>query len=541
MTELGRRSFLAATGAAGVGITMPGSAAALLGSIPTQAAREYVQTGFGPVIVTKQDIRYDDLTRGFNQRWVGQPDYVYVAGSTDQVLKAVQDALRTGKRFAVRSGGHCYEDFVTSPDIQVVIDLSEFNSISFDNQRRAFAVDAGATLGEVYETLFKGWGVTIPAGSCPSVGAGGHVVGAGYGPLNRLHGLVTDHLWAVEVIVVDSSGTARYVFASRDDNDARQDLWWGHTGGGGGNFGVVTRYWFRTPGATGGNPATLLPRPPEHVWISSVAWPWAQLTQQSFTRLIKNYGAWHEANSAAGSPYAGLFSHLYAAHVAAGAVTMSTQMDATSANSEQLLANFIAAVAAGVGVAPQIRDHRQLPWWHAANWSGLFGGDPTGRAKFKSAYLRRNFTDAQVAACYRHLTRTDFNNPSALVQIASYGGQTNTVSPDATAVSHRDSIMKLHYLVAWGNADEDEQNLKWIREFYSDMYADTGGVPVPNNVTDGCFINYADVDLSDPQWNTSGVAWHNLYYKRNYLRLRRVKATWDPKNTFRHAQSIEPP
>ncbi|MBV9140636.1 MAG: BBE domain-containing protein [Pseudonocardiales bacterium] len=73
------------------------------------------------------------------------------------------------------------------------------------------------------------------------------------------------------------------------------------------------------------------------------------------------------------------------------------------------------------------------------------------------------------------------------------------------------------------------------------MFADTGGVPVPNDVTDGCFINYADIDLSDPAWNKSGVPWHDLYYKGNYPRLQQVKATWDPMDVFQHAQGIECP
>lgn len=496
---------------------------------------------FGPVTVTPGDSRYDDLTRGNNLMWVGHPDYVRIAGSTEDVRRAVQDALHAGKKLAIRGGGHCYEDFVTSPDVRAVVDLSEFKSVSYDRKRRAFGVEAGAMLSEVYETLYKGWGVTIPAGSCPSVGAGGHVAGAGYGPLNRLHGLVTDHLWAVEVVVVNRSGTARRVFASCEPDDPNRDLWWAHTGGGGGNFGVVTRYWFRTPGATGTDPTRLLPRPPEDVWISAVAWPWEQLTERSFTRVMKNFGAWHEANSGAGTPYAGLFSHLNMNHRAAGAITMTTQMDATAANSERLLTDFIAAVGADVGVTPQTREHRQLPWWHSTGWPGLFAGDPTGRADFKSAYLRKNFTDAQVAAFYRHLSRTDFQNPVASVLIASYGGQTNTVASDATAVSHRDSIMKLLYLVAWRNATEDAPNVQWIREFYRDVYADTGGVPVPNNVTDGCFVNYADIDLGDPQWNASGVPWHDLYYKDNYPRLQQVKARWDPRNVFSHAQSIRLP
>jgi len=52
--------------------------------------------------------------------------------------------------------------------------------------------------------------------------------------------------------------------------------------------------------------------------------------------------------------------------------------------------------------------------------------------------------------------------------------------------------------------------------------------------------NHPGVDLADPEWNTSGVPWHMLYYKDNYPRLQRIKARWDPRNVFRHTLSICP-
>jgi aclacinomycin oxidase len=85
---------------------------------------------------------------------------------------------------------------------------------------------------------------------------------------------------------------------------------------------------------------------------------------------------------------------------------------------------------------------------------------------------------------------------------------------------------------------DEARNLAWVRAFYRDLFADTGGVPVPGVVCDGTFINHPDVDLADPDWNTSGVPWHTLYYKDNYPRLQRIKAHWDPRNDFHHALSI---
>ncbi|MFD0392095.1 FAD-binding protein [Streptomyces nogalater] len=108
-------------------------------------------------------------------------------------------------------------------------------------------MEPGALLGEVYRRLFLGWGVTVPAGATAEVGIGGHVLGGGYGALSRRYGLSVDHLYAVEVVVVDERGRASTVVATREPGDPHRDLWWGHTGGGGGNFGVVTRYWFRSP------------------------------------------------------------------------------------------------------------------------------------------------------------------------------------------------------------------------------------------------------------------------------------------------------
>jgi hypothetical protein len=173
-------------------------------------------------------------------------------------------------------------------------------------------------------------------------------------------------------------------------------------------------------------------------------------------------------------------------------------------------------------------------------WPGFTGPDPTVRFKGKSVYARRNYTDAQTAAAYRHLTREDFHNPGALLMIASYGGAVNAVAPQDTAVPQRDSILKYQVVSIWNDAADDAANISWVRDCYRDMFAATGGVPAPGAVNDGCFINYADVDLADSTWNTSGIPWHDLYYKQNYPRLQKAKARWDPTGFFSHAQSIRP-
>ncbi|MGW2491945.1 BBE domain-containing protein [Streptomyces sp. NPDC001606] len=170
---------------------------------------------------------------------------------------------------------------------------------------------------------------------------------------------------------------------------------------------------------------------------------------------------------------------------------------------------------------------------------------------------------------YDHLTDPRYTNDQALVQIDSYGGRINDIPPDATAVAQRSSVLKLQYQTYWTwdkDANHDgvhdyrdaladpfiaAPHLDWIRRFYGAVYEGSGGVPAvpdsagpgPGHTTDGCYIGYCDADLSNPEFNppANGQPWHRLYYKDNYARLQRTKAHWDPRDIFRHRQSVRLP
>ncbi|MEJ2858933.1 MULTISPECIES: FAD-binding oxidoreductase [unclassified Saccharothrix] len=510
----------------------------------------------GPV--TAHDQQYLDLVTGMNQRWKGAPETVWVVGSAKQVEAVVQDAVNRGKRLTVRSGGHCFEDFVYNSDVQVVIDVSELNAIYYDPAHNAIAVESGATVLEVYETLYKKWGVTVPAGFCHSVGVGGLVSGGGWGLLVRRDGLVVDHLYGVEVVVVDDSGKARTVVATRDEHDPNRELWWAHTGGGGGSFGVITRYLFRTPGAYGRDPRELLPRPPAEVYLSAVAWPWAEVDRDEFFRLVHNYGAWHVANRAPDNPNRAISSLLGLNHVSNGFLGLVTQIDANLPDADALLDDYLAFIGDGIRVAPgplttpmgeinampQFATRTRMPWLQATRFLGATNvaiNDPTMRAEFKSAYMVGEYPEAHLAALHKHLTRTDIVNPNVSVGVTPYGGQAGAVAPSDTAAVHRGAAFKMLWSAYWNNPAEDEKYVAWARESYQETYQDTGGVPVPNDVTDGCYVNYADIDLDDPALNTSGVSSQVLYHKENYPRLQQVKLRYDPTDFFRHGQSVRLP
>ncbi|WP_418959253.1 FAD-binding oxidoreductase [Streptomyces tritici] len=500
-----------------------------------------------PGIVRPGDEDYRGLaTRGLNKRFTAEPQAFHVVTDTAQVVTAVRDAVRDGKRIAVRSGGHGYENTAGDPEVELVLDLGAMREIAWDAERGAFAVEPGVRMADLYRTLYENWGVALPAGDSATVGIGGHVAGGGFGSLCRSAGLAADHLLAVEVVVVGADGEVRAVVAGRDPEDPHHDLWWAHTGGGGGSFGVVTRYWFRSPDAAGDDPRTALPVPPASVLTGTVLFNRAGLDRSALQRLAGNFGRWHEENSAADSPYASLFSGLIlngrprTDDPGMGAVVFA-HVDATRPDAEQLLTDYLAAVTDGLGDFPVVLPTEVVPWLEAKKALAQAQDAEVGRQKVKSGFLRRAWTADQIDTLYDYLDSTDHDHDSALIALQSYGGRVNTVPAEATASAQRDSVMQAFFMNTWQDEARDAAALAWMARLYRDLYAKTGGVPAPGDADQGAYVNFADTDLADPEWNTSGVPWEELYFLGNAERLRRVKAAWDPRDVFRHALSVRLP
>lgn len=521
------RRHLLKTGAASAGALATGThlTSARAQSTPAASSTTAVYPGdqVGP-----GDPRYQTLVRGYNQRWVGKPAYVALCGDTAQVVQVMQRAVDDGLRITVRGGGHCYEDFVSKNDGGVIIDLTPMRAVWRDPDTGWYGVEGGATLWDVYWQLYREFGVTLPGGSCASVGVGGHITGGGHGVMSRMFGLAADYLQAVEVVHVTREGRAEVITVSRDSSNADEgDLMWGHIGGGGGNFGIVTRYFFKDP-----------PRAPTESRIFAHAFDWSALDQPTFTRLVKNFGEFMAAHSDVDSPFKSMYFQLLLSQKAAGQVVLTAHD--TGPNPGRMV-EMIEAVEAGLPepqkatltVGPHNTSQhptagRTLPWLYAMQTYNGVGANEY--SKYKSAYMRKPFPDDQIGIMYEHLANPAHPNSNALIQIEPYGCQINAVDPAATAVAQRSSIMLLQYQTYWTDPADGDVNLEWIRSFYTAMYGEDG--PMPDDVMDGCYINYCDADLKD---------WSTLYYKENYPRLQQVKARWDPLNIFNHRQSITLP
>jgi len=343
----------------------------------------------------------------------------------------------------------------------------------------------------------------------------------------------------VEVVAVDAAGRANVVMATREASDPHRDLWWAHTGAGGGNFGIVTRYWFRSPDAAGDDPATLLPQAPASISTFTTEWPWDAIDETSFRRLLGNHGAWSERNSGPDSPYASLWTLLVAHRKQLGRIVVRG-VSTAGESADQQAREYVAALCAGLPSAPPPQLSRQS-WLDFAldPFPDLFAMPPGGVCvKVKDALLKRRLTDSQIGVAYDYLTRADHDVMGGMLGLATYGGRVNAVAPDATASAHRAAIFDLACSTSWVDPKEEARNLAWVRAFYGDLFAASGGAPVPGEACDGALINHPDVDLADPACNRSGTPWSVCYYQSNYPRLQAIKARWDPRNVFRHALSI---
>src|SRR5919112_6049149 len=171
-----------------------------------------------------------------------KPQAVVLCETAEDVSEAISFARRHGLRTVPRSGGHCFAG--RSSVEGIVIDVSPMRSVSVSDG--VATVGAGARLGHVYDTLAQ-YGLTIPGGCGPSVGISGLALGGGLGILGRKHGLTSDHLLGLHIVLADG----RVVVC---DEQHDEELFWALRGAGGGNFGVVTSLIFGTlpaPAATG--------------------------------------------------------------------------------------------------------------------------------------------------------------------------------------------------------------------------------------------------------------------------------------------------
>ncbi len=186
-------------------------------------------------IITPDDAEYDVARTIVYGGIDPRPPVIVRPADARDVAAVVSLARETGVELAVRSGGHSGAAHCTT-DRGIVLDLRDMKALDIDVQGRTAWAETGLTAGEV-TTAAAAHGLAVGFGDTGSVGIGGITLGGGVGYLARKYGLTVDDLLAAEIVTADGE-------ILQVDADTHPELFWAIRGGGG-NFGVATRFQYR--------------------------------------------------------------------------------------------------------------------------------------------------------------------------------------------------------------------------------------------------------------------------------------------------------
>ena len=454
-----------------------------------------LERGIGGEVALPGSPAYRAVARPFNARFhARQPSAVVSCASPHDVSEAVVFARRHDLELAARSGGHSFAGHSATDGL--LVDVSPLGSASVAGD--IATVGAGARLGQVYDILGDA-GLTIPGGTCPSVGVAGLTLGGGLGILGRRYGVTSDRLVGAEVVLADGR-------VLHCDEHHHEDLFWGLRGAGAGNFGIVTSFVFRA-----------VPAP--EVTNFHLAWP--------FPSAGAAVEAWqHWAPSGPDELAASLKVTTDADPDRPPAVDVYGAMLGTRGDASELVEGLVGRVGSDPVTAtltamtyPQTRRF----------WAELGHADePAEPAEDVWLYARSEFFGRPLPAeAIEGLLRTFVEHRTAgesrELDFMPWGGAYNRRRPEDTAFVHRGERFLLKHAVAVdADAPADAKaaaHRAATRSWASVRPWGSGRV----------FQNFADPDLEH---------WAAAYYGPNLPRLTRVKSTYDPSNRFRFPQSL---
>ena len=411
--------------------------------------------------------------------------------SAEDVQKTVRWAKQHAIHIVPRCGGHSYAGYSTTRK-GVVVDVSRMYRVHVHSG--IATVGAGARLIDVYSGLTP-LGLTIPAGSCPTVGVAGLTLGGGVGYAGRKLGLTCDNLLGLSLVTANG----KLVECSAHEHG---DLYWASRGGGGGNFGIATSFRFRTHAVS-------------DVAYYQVVWPWGD--------AARAFRAWQ-----AFAPHApdDLFATFYLSTNGARGpgtvpfVSSGGQFFGSEAALKSLIAPLVAAGAPTRVTVGTLTYVDAIMHWAGCDPIEQCRVVPHTRFKSKSDYVDTPLSSAAIETLLAGVEAAQASTSlggAALIFDAS-GGAINRVHAADTAFVHRNALFSIQYYSGWVGAGTGD--LHWNRSLYAAMRPYVSGF---------AYQNYIDPDLR---------SWKHAYYGSNLRRLSAVKRKHDPHGFFHFAQSI---
>jgi FAD/FMN-containing dehydrogenase len=452
---------------------------------PTTISIPRLRAAFDGRVIAPDDAGYDQartlFAGGFDQR----PAVIVRPADADEVAQVVALARDTGMELAVRSGGHSGAGHSVS-DGGIVLDLSAMRALDVDAGRRTAWAQTGLTAGE-YSVAAGAYGLATGFGDTGSVGIGGITLGGGMGYLVRKYGLTIDDLLAAEVVTADGR-------LLRTDAETHPDLFWAIRGGGG-NFGVATRFQYRLhPVGTVTGGMLILPATPEVV-AGFVAE--AEAAPEELSAI---------ANVMVAPPMPFLPAELHgqlvvmALLVHAGAVEDGERAVAPFRRLATPLADML-----GPMPYPEIYPPEEAGYHPTAVGRTMFV-DTVDRdvAETIVEYLRASDASLRVA------------------QLRVLGGAMARVPVEATAFAHRQSRIMANLAAFYEGPEDQAVREAWVGDFAAALRQRDTGAYVG-------FINDEGPDRVRQAY--PGTTWE---------RLAAVKRRYDPTNLFRLNHNIPP-
>ena len=425
------------------------------------------------------------------------PEATVRCASDGDVAETIAFIRRHSLRSATRSGGHCFAG--RSATSGVLIDVSPMRSITVADG--VVRIEAGAVLGEIYSALIP-HGLTIPGGTCPSVGIAGLTLGGGLGIMGRTYGLTSDRLVAARIVLADGR-----VVDCDEQHDG--DLFWALRGGGTGHFGVVSELTF-DPVPTSTTTNLQLAWPSSAAVAVATAWMrWSPAAPDALSASLL-VGAGPDPDEQPSVEVVGTFlgASPDARDLVDGLVALVGSEPSSAVIEELSYADTMRSWAARAGEA--LDDPRAEPPARSTHLvkSEFFAGPPPTRA---TSALFDRLVDARVEGQGRG------------VDFSPWDGAYNRVPADTTAFVHRDASFWIkHEASVAQDASPDQVGAarSWVDGSWDAVHPwGTGGV----------FPNFADPDLED---------WGHAYHGSNFERLCEIKGRYDPEDVFRFRQSL---
>ncbi|MGX9890221.1 FAD-binding oxidoreductase [Streptomyces sp. NPDC002276] len=473
------------------------------GKLPSAAANwTALARDLDGTLVRPGDASWKTAHQLYNTRFDNlKPAAVAYVANADDIHSVLSYARAHSIKVAIRNGGHSYAGW-SSGDNRLIVDVSKLNKIRASGSTAV--VGAGSKLIDVYRGL-AAKGVTIPAGSCPTVGVSGLTLGGGHGVVSRAYGLTCDSLTQATLITADG----KQLIANASEN---KDLFWALRGAGNGNFGVVTELQFKTHPAPQAVSGYL-------TWPSSMAAAVVKAWQEwGPDQPDEIWSSCHLSNTPGGIP-----------KVSVAAFSLGTYNELQ--NAVDKLAHLVGGNASSVSLRRHTYEESMNAYAGCSSFSTdaqchlpgtTPGRNPQGALARETYTGRSDFFDRSIsdAGIQTMLAQMRSVSGSGDIALTALGGAVNRVSPTATAFVHRRSRMLAQYLVSWPAGTAGTAAQSWLTRFHTAMKPYASGA---------AYQNYTDPTLTN---------WRKAYYGDAATRLTTLKKQYDPNHFFTYPQGL---